>query len=236
MNNREVLIAGGSLLLGSLLGYILTKRSVESRYETIIQEEIDDVKQHYKKINERVSIEDEQSVESKDKDREEDFRRKNPWGNIEDYEKILGDLTYGSISIEDEYHLYDILGEDKDEIPPIVKDDGDPDMDPLWRDMVSKRSEDKPYIISADEYMMEKEEYDKLTLAYFQGDDVLCDDQDTPLDEAKDVVGSEALSNFGLYSKDENIVYVRNDRLMSDFEIMKDERKFSVVILGSEES
>lgn len=83
----------------------------------------------------------------------------------------------------------------------------------------------EPYVISPEEFG-EFEEYDKVSLTYY-ADHVLADDNDDAIEDVDDVVGTESLSHFGEYEDDS--VFVRNDRLKCDYEILLDQRKFSDV-------
>lgn len=80
----------------------------------------------------------------------------------------------------------------------------------------------EPYVISPEEFG-EIEEYDKVSLTYY-ADHVLADDNDDAIEDVDDVVGTESLSHFGEYEDDS--VFVRNDRLKCDYEILLDQRKF----------
>ena len=82
---------------------------------------------------------------------------------------------------------------------------------------------DKPYVIPPDEFS-EKEDYSTETLLYFK-DKVLTDDWDHPIEDVEAMVGVESLTHFGEYEEDS--VYVRNDRLKTDFEILLDERIYA---------
>lgn len=82
---------------------------------------------------------------------------------------------------------------------------------------------DKPYVIPPDEFS-EKEDYTTETLLYFK-DKVLTDDMDHPIEDVDAMVGVESLNHFGEYEDDS--VYVRNDRLKTDFEILLDERLYT---------
>lgn len=85
--------------------------------------------------------------------------------------------------------------------------------------------EDKPFVISPDEFGM-YEDYETISLTYY-ADGVLADDMDYCVDDVDDVVSIEALSRFGEFEED--IVHVRNDRLKRDYEIARDNRKYEDV-------
>lgn len=84
----------------------------------------------------------------------------------------------------------------------------------------------KPYVIPPAEFG-EKEDYDKISLTYY-ADNILVDDDNTLLEDVENVVGFESLTHFGEYEDDS--VFVRNDRLQCDYEILLDQRKYSDVL------
>ena len=80
----------------------------------------------------------------------------------------------------------------------------------------------KPYVITPDEYG-ELDEYDTLSLTLY-ADGVLTDEQNIVIEDVDSVVGIESLTHFGEYEDDS--VFVRNDSIMTDYEILLDERNF----------
>ena len=84
---------------------------------------------------------------------------------------------------------------------------------------------EKPYVISPDEFG-EFEEYEKISLTYY-ADEVLADENDEEVDDVDEIVGEESLNHFGEYEDDS--VFVRNDRLKCDYEILLDQRNYSDV-------
>lgn len=85
---------------------------------------------------------------------------------------------------------------------------------------------DEPYVIPPEEFG-EFEDYEHISLTYY-ADGVLTDDQNELVDDVDDVVGLDSLNTFGDYEPDS--VHVRNDKLMCDYEILKDPRNYSDVI------
>lgn len=85
---------------------------------------------------------------------------------------------------------------------------------------------DKPYVISPDEFG-EFYDYEKVSLTYY-ADQVLADEDDELVEDIEETVGFESLNAFGEYEDDS--VFVRNDRLKCDYEILLDQRKYSDVI------
>lgn len=91
---------------------------------------------------------------------------------------------------------------------------------------ISDREKCKPYLIHPDKFG-ELEDYECIGFTYYS-DGVLTNDGDEKVKDIEGTVGSESLSHFGEYSDDS--VYVRNDRLKIDYEILKDERTYEEVL------
>jgi hypothetical protein len=89
----------------------------------------------------------------------------------------------------------------------------------------------RPYVISVEEFG-ELDEHQCLTITYWMKDDVLTDDKEAPMPDFARIVGADFLEHFGEQSGDENIVHIRNPRLQIDFEVARDFRAFSEVVLG----
>lgn len=83
--------------------------------------------------------------------------------------------------------------------------------------------EDRPYIISPEEFG-ELDGYETNSLNYYT-DGVLADDDDNIIEDVDELVGGDFADHFGEYEDDS--VFVRNDRLKSDYEILMDYRSFS---------
>lgn len=84
---------------------------------------------------------------------------------------------------------------------------------------------DKPYIIKPEEFG-EFSDYETISLTYY-ADGMLADEDDELIEDVEDIVGFDSLSHFGEYEEDS--VFVRNDRLKCDYEILLDHRKYTEV-------
>lgn len=85
----------------------------------------------------------------------------------------------------------------------------------------------KPKVIKPEEFGEKEDEgYDTISLTYY-ADGVLTDDMDNPIVDVESMVGEDSLTHFGEYEDDS--VFVRNDRIKADIEILLDMRKYSDV-------
>lgn len=86
---------------------------------------------------------------------------------------------------------------------------------------------DKPYVISPGEFGELGDEYTRISLSYY-ADGVLADENDEIVEDADEIVGEDFADHFGEYEPDS--VFVRNDRLKCDYEILLDQRNYPEVV------
>lgn len=91
------------------------------------------------------------------------------------------------------------------------------------------RSTAGPHVIHKDEFWREERGYSQTTLTYYVGDDILVDQEDVPVYNHLETTGE---LKFGHGSGDQNVVYVRNDSLKAEYEIIRDRGSYEVVVLG----
>lgn len=82
-------------------------------------------------------------------------------------------------------------------------------------------TQDKPYVICPDEF--DEIGYTVVSLLYFS-DKVLTDDMYEEVEDIEGTVGIESLNHFGEWEDDS--VFVRNDALKCDYEILLDQRRY----------
>lgn len=80
----------------------------------------------------------------------------------------------------------------------------------------------KPYLITEEEFLNDKNDYDKISLTYYIFDDTLADECDEMID-IEETISSDIYDQIA--GSDEDL-YVRNNTLQTDFEIMRVESSF----------
>lgn len=83
-----------------------------------------------------------------------------------------------------------------------------------------------PYVITPDEFG-ELDEYDTVSLVYY-ADKYLATYDGEIVEDIEETIGFESLNHFGEYEDD--TVFVRNDVLKHDYEIMQDESNFEDIV------
>lgn len=182
MNNKIM----GCLLfvVGLAIGSVVTGQHVREKYEKIVQEEIDSVKELLHNKTNTSEKEGESEIYG---DIWECSESKN--ADVEEYEALIDINNYANRSEKKP---------DKEEA----------DFD--------------PYVIPPEEFG-ELEEYEKCTLLYYS-DHILAYEDGELADAADAIIGEGSLERFGEYEEDS--VFVRNDRLKCDYEILLEPRKF----------
>lgn len=83
-----------------------------------------------------------------------------------------------------------------------------------------------PFVISKDLFAwdeMEGDNYAKITVTYYPQYRVVLDDGEDVMDDVNSMLGWKNLKQFGGESGDPNVVFIRNRRLLTDFEVVRDE-------------
>ena len=81
----------------------------------------------------------------------------------------------------------------------------------------------EPYIITPDQYVAEERDFEKVTVTWYVRNKVLVSEDDE-LVEIETSIGEEALEHFSEYMP--NLVYVRNEKLEIDYEVILDEDEY----------
>lgn len=187
-------------LAGATVGAVAAWLCIKRYYEQIAQEEIDSVKAVFA---ERKSVKPNIAESEKSNEKQEENQHK------ADAAKLKPDLvtSYAARLQEEGYTNYTEHSKKNTE----KKDESMPN---------------EPYVIYPEEYG-EDDNYMQISLVYYAGDNVLADDEDEVVEDIEDTVGVDFAEHFGEYEDDS--VFIRNDRLRCDYEILKDNRSFSDV-------
>jgi len=94
-----------------------------------------------------------------------------------------------------------------------------------------ERSFDVPYVVSLAEFTNDEEDFDKITITYFETDDTLIDERDETLG-IENSVGQANLLRFGVGSESPDVVYIRNETLKIDFEVCRNLGSYTQTVLG----
>ena len=218
-NNPYILgaVAAVGVTLGAFGGYLFAKKRLTAQYDHILKQEIDHAKEFYAKLYKA----DEPTVADAVKNRIA------PEEQEEVAQAALALREYqGEEGVEIEVEEAEVVV--KEENIFLKKDDFD------YQEALEERLEnggERPYVISHVEFMENDLEHEQESVTYFEGDDILCDERDESLEPAY-TVGEDNLTKFGYGSNDNNVVYVRNEKLGIDYEILRSRGKYTREVLG----
>lgn len=260
-NPAAVIVAGVvGLAAGVAGGYFIAKKRLESVYEERMEIEIAETRKFFANLNGKVDedgavltpmdvMEQRHGAEAVEALRgyqgraeapvetEEELialakhEQGGPWDEDMDERQIrkIEEARLHSVSIDKEPgpHGGTIEVVEKEETRNVF---ADPTFD--LEEEMKHRTEDRPYIITHDEFYAADLNYDTQQLTYYELDDTLVNERDTPIDDKDNIVGDEHLTRFGSGSKDKNIVHVRNDKLATDYEITRSTGSYLEEVLG----
>lgn len=87
-------------------------------------------------------------------------------------------------------------------------------------DMVEDKEDGMPpYVIDPEEYGNKAD--NECTVLMWYGDDILTDTYGVNVDDIDNTVGREFIDHFGENPEEPDVVYVRNDRLEMDYQILQ---------------
>lgn len=220
----------GTFSAGAGLGYVLTRRNLKAKYESWIAQELEEARQFYSTLNKKEEYSD--PVELAAKYEQSDDGLDTVEENLTDFVTELGYVP----PIQEDVHIKKAVKSVKKQKVDknIFKENELSSFNGTWNqeEEEANRTEEAPYILHHDEFMHAEVGYKQLSLTYFEGDDVLVDDEDRPIEEVESTVGNDNLLKFGHGSKDNNVLYIRNDRMELDFEVIRTKSKYTVDVLG----
>lgn len=233
---KGALIFLGGAAIGGGTAYIFTKNILEEQNEKVISDRVQDALTKYKSY-ELSKLNNEIKEEIKDKILNDDIKDKfdpikEQWKeNIKRYVPV-------DIPVEEPKEAPD------DEEPVFERHNAFDEPIDIPEDEVSEEEEvtkgenKTPYLISPKEYQYDYvDEYEKESLIFFK-DNVLTD-QDFAEISAKDAEkllgGAKLFTAFGSKGAKKNVVYIRNELLHIDYEIVHSPRKYTQEVLHMED-
>lgn len=114
---------------------------------------------------------------------------------------------------------------------PLITVSEFPDDDWDYEAEIESRTSNAPYVIHKDEFYADEMNYTQLMLTYYMEDDIMADEDDSPVYNYNTVVGE---LKFGHGSDDPDVFYVRNDRRRAEYEITRLPELYSRAVLGLE--
>ena len=114
--------------------------------------------------------------------------------------------------------------ENADSLPVDLEENMDEEfLEMLELEEVEPGQVEPPHVISLSEFYNERPEYDKITINWYDSDNVYLDEREEIIPDISSYIGLNAASLFAETKSDEDpdIRFVRNERYGSDYEIVR---------------
>jgi hypothetical protein len=231
MDNRIYVAigTGAGLAAGAVGGYFFAKKRMQRDFDEALKAAVDEeasaIAEHYRILNKKDEYDSPEKILARRVPHTpaglDDSIHEGP--PVEDVEKLLDGLKKWNYGDPSQNH---ILGQPQDKAPMGQPRDPRPPIS-----LAPFRDPKAPYQIPEDAYLQGDDEYDQSDLAWYSGDGVLAGgDDDEPYD-IEETLGIELkLEMFG----DETVIYFRNPKLRTDFEVHLKEMTYSEMVLGKD--
>ena len=217
MSYKSMLIKLSIFTLGGTVGFLVAQQIYKKYYADIAQKEIDSVKETLKNYKPFEVIKSNKTETQEKKTNNNPLVRSSLDGNK--YEQIKKNYNLTGIKYKDED---EDEGQEDEELDVDAAGKTEKEMNP------DKLDRDLPYIINDQEFSEECDHHDKVSLYYYQLDDVLCDEYEEVIEEIEEKVGYDALSVLDM----QTTVWVRNEPLCIDYEIISIKKSFAETVHG----
>jgi uncharacterized protein YneF (UPF0154 family) len=260
MDRKHILYLGAtavvSLAIGFEAGYILTKKKLEREFDDRMDFELKRAREFYAQMYKKDEYASPEALVEKlipkennsDEEDNSDSEYAESDTEVEHLDRVLEGLQY---KIDQEHTPYNQVTKSRidssnklvSNVPTPRNTVAEPEAvlqnvfkrDNAYKPTLeerSKRSSTEPYLISEEEFLRNEDGHTQDTLTFFNGDFVLADSSDSKIDpdEVDKRIGNNNLRP--LTEGKAQSVYVRNEYLEVDFEILWSEGKYSEIVLG----
>lgn len=203
MNYKTIL----AFLIGAAIGAAVTRQAFKDKYEALAEEEIEAMREYYA----------ESDLEGMTDD---DYEK-----HVKEYTEVFDGAGTTIKNIAYRKPNTARTSYNKPPLLSVVASDAAGD-EPKSIDP------DKPYVITIEDFMNNCQDFDKASLTYYNEDDTLADEQEEAITDVYMTVGDDALLRFGDGSDDPDMVYVRNERLGSDYEVLRVNKSYQETVMG----
>lgn len=225
----------GGLAIGGAAGYFAAKYLIEDKALKETEKQVSEIKDYY-----------EARLKSTEKAAElNELKRKYAENKIAersdaptDYTKHFTggkpvDIQPNPVAKPEDYSEDDEWGDAKRPKGAPKKAKYDEKTEPYFEDpdgpiIYPTDTESEPQLISEQSFTDDMYEFEKMTLFWFMGDNVVTDEEFQPIEDMS-LIGVEWQQHFG-EEDDPDVVHVRNRKIGCDYEIIRDKRSYATTI------
>lgn len=211
---RSYIFMGVMLAGAAGIGFYVGMKRAELKAEARFQEELAEAREFYRRLNKVDEYETPEKTAEK---------------LVNDEETPVEDILerYQGVKNEEEDPV-------EEETSNVFAMQADPNF--KYEDEVTNRSSGKPYVITEEEYLAQEMSFSQSTLTYYEGDGILADEKDQEVPVIDPIIGEHNLERFGDGTGDEDTMFIRNERMSAEFEVVRSEGKYAHEVLGIQHS
>lgn len=243
---KSALIFVAGAVVGGGTAYYIVNSINEAKNEKVISDRVEAAVKQYK-AHELAKLNNDIMSKVKDSIFKTNEPEKVTSEEIEEFRDKLNRLPYSNISTSIVEEPKEAPDDDDIDIP-VEKHNAFRDSEGINEDEIAEEEEDddipeqgsdkSPYLISPAEYQFDhQEDYEKESLIFFK-DNILTDEDfaEIPVKDAEKLLGGARLfTSFGSKGAKSDRVYIRNERLHTDYEIVRSPRKYTQDVLHMED-
>lgn len=234
-------------VISATAGYFYAKKKLSGHYAEIAEQEIKEAREYFTKLEKRGDFETPEAavkklvpedtdviVEAPSRTKAEEAMARYQGQNV----KVVSDPSEVAPAAEKDPEPEVVVETVEEKTTTRVLFEGQP-LNPDEFDIEAERDLRRngvPYVVSQEEYDANPDQNEQIVLTYFAFDDVLVDEEEREIDDVERRVGQANLTRFGHGSNDPVIVYVRNEQLGLDFEILRSEGSYAEEVLGLDQT
>jgi hypothetical protein len=207
--------AGIGVAVGFTVGYRIADKRLKTKYEGLAIHEISRMREHY--FQKEKAAQPKPPINEVIKERHEERY-------TEAELKAIAETNERFPAEEEE----EVVVEETTQQVNVFESDSEDEWD--YRFEISQRTQGVPYIIHIDEFRENPLNHDQTTYTYYEIDDTLSDSRDTTVDDMDRVIGLGNLGRWGHGSQDPNVVYIRNEEIGLDVEVVRDRGSYSETV------
>lgn len=235
--------AGAGLLLGGAIGAFIAERRLRTKYDELAESEINLMREHFKaKTRAREAEELKPTLDELKGVVEEAGYTPDPTGEPNTapsktetvVREVREKAERKAETQRDDGPAAEMPGL-KDAVEAakihrnIFQDHGELDEWDYTKEIPNRR-EDTPYVIHVDE--QGETGYSTNNLTYYADDDIVADDQEHIIQSPEEIIGPDFRDKFGHGSGDPNLLYVRNEELAAEYEVVISHEDFAEAVHG----
>jgi hypothetical protein len=213
---------GVGVAAGFAAGYYIAEHRLKTKYSKLANDEISKIREHYYKKT--VAAQPKPPVDQVVVERTERAFTEKEQEAIDEANRLY---PSDEEAVEETVEV-----EETSQVTNVFKQT-EPDDEWDYAVEVKMRKKDTPYIIHVDEYSQNEPGHDQVSYTYYEVDDVLANSRNLTIDDMDETIGLGNLGKWGHGSGNVDIVYIRNEEMGIDFEIVRDRGSFEDTIQGT---